>query len=76
MKESQPLSNRDVDAIVQMQYEDALADEEPWAVESYEYRVVKSAVTADAGCLAGFSGESPQPISDHHDEGREGPDAD
>ena len=66
-----------MNALVKMEYEDALGNGEPWAEEAYEYRkVVKSAVTADAGCLAGFSGESPQPISDHHleslrnDEGR------
>lgn len=32
------LSNRDVDALTQMQYEDALADEEPWAIESAQVR--------------------------------------
>jgi hypothetical protein len=32
------LSNRDVDALVQMQYEDALADEEPWALDAFDAR--------------------------------------
>lgn len=54
------LSNRDVDELIQAQYEEALADELPWAIESYEYRrkprkVVKSAVTpvADDGLASG-----------------------
>lgn len=32
------LSNRDVDALTQMQYEDALADDEPWANEAFDVR--------------------------------------
>lgn len=31
------LSNRDVDAIVQMEYEDALGDGKEWALESHDY---------------------------------------
>lgn len=32
------LSNRDVDDLTRMQYEDALADEEPWAMEAHDVR--------------------------------------
>lgn len=32
------LSDRDVDALTQMQYEDALADDEPWALEALAVR--------------------------------------
>ena len=32
------LSNRDVDELTEAVYEEALADEEPWALDAYEHR--------------------------------------
>lgn len=34
---SHRLSNKDVDEMVRANYEEALADGEPWAIDSYEY---------------------------------------
>lgn len=52
------LSNRDVDALTQMQYEEALADAEPWANEAFDVRQAMALdgkrvkVEFDGGCTA------------------------
>lgn len=52
------MSNRDIDAVTRMQYEDALADEEPWALDAYDFHQAMALdgqhvkVEFDEGCTA------------------------
>jgi len=43
------LSNKDVDELVKANYEEALPDGEPWAIESYEYNHPEAAREVEEG---------------------------